>query len=603
MKDLDIYQKQAVLSTHRNTVVTACPGAGKTTVIINRILHLMLMDAVTGIILITYTNNAANEFRKRLPAHALARLSFCGTIHGFAKWWIEEYCLDPDGNKTALTVMDEEESMDLLEALVEHYGLAKKFTKTALKEILRRTDDPPVGLCHDPEDNLYRSFLKRQWDTARYSFAGLLATARREMAKRSYEAFDLVVDEYQDASKSTHELLEGLKTSSRFYVGDANQSIFGFIGGSPERLLELAARAKSDPENWTHVQLENTYRCAAEVAHHANLVVDRMTSRTVMASRNPKDGCVDLLGFRTSAEEQIKVANDILQFRGLEDCEGGMAVLCRTNAQCDEMRGTLRSMGIPVTERRRRDQLPGLRSALVVLDYLAKPYSEGAIDAVNKITLAPKDYTAKRQHALKECKEMEGPIWVHMAPSNRFRTLVAQIKDPALQVPEETVQLIERLDKEMNDGKNEISDLAMLLRSPDFEAEVDSIPGQVTVTTIHSAKGLEWDSVWIIGCNTCYWKGSPDEERRLFYVAMTRARSYVCASWADLCSRSVKGRILDPVESDPIPAVREHLERTLPRTRLRKSSISEIDNGAKLRKSSTSEYMGLGDDSGEEKPL
>ena len=589
MNNLDIYQRQAVLSTHRNTVVTACPGAGKTTVICGRVEHMTQMDGVTPIVLITYTNAAANEFRKRLPNRSQRLLKFSGTIHGFAKWWLEEYCRDPEWNKTTLTVMDEEESMELLESLVEHYGLAKKFTKTALKEILRRTDDPPVGLCHDPEDNLYRSFLKRQWDTAQYSFAGLLATARREMAKRSYEAFDLVVDEYQDASKSTHELLEGLKTSSRFYVMDVNQSIFGFIGGKPEYGMELMGRAKSDPENWTHVQLENTYRCAAEIAEAANKVVERMTSRTVMASRSLMEGTVDLLGFRTSAEEQIKVANDILQFRGLEEVEGGMAVLCRTNAQCEEMRGMLRSMGIPVTERRRRDQLPGLRSALVVLDYLAKPWNESAIDAVNKLTLSPKDYAAKRQYALKECKEMEGPIWAHMAPSNRFRTLAAQIKDPALQVPEETVQVIERLDKEMNDGKNEISDLSMLLRSPDFEAEVESIPGQVTVTTIHSAKGLEWDSVWIIGCNTCYWKGSPDEERRLFYVALTRARSYVCASWADLCSRSVKGRILDPVESEPIPAVREHLERPLPRTRLRKSS--------------TSEFMGLGDDSGEERPL
>lgn len=586
MTELDIYQKQAVYSEHPNTVVTACPGAGKTTVICERVKRTLdirgIVYSKSDIVLITYTNAAANEFRERLPGMAVECLAFCGTIHGFAKWFLDHYCLDPDGKQSSLSVMDEAETLEQLQRIADSMRL--KITKTDLKSIARSTAEPTVGVTTDPKELLYRAHLKEQWNTSRFSFAGLLYIAKRELKRLGGRKFDLIVDEYQDASASTHELLEELPTMSRFYVGDANQSVFGFIGGSPTRLMELAARANED-RTWLHITLQNTYRCAHEIADAANKIVDRLPSRTVMASRQTEPGQVDLNEYNTSIEEQMAVAKAVMEVIHVED-EVNCAVLCRTNAQCEDMRAMLRNLGVLVKERVRGEQLPGLRQALVILDYLAKPGSEHAIEAVNRLIMPPSMFAELKQKALRECRQMSAPV---MRPMNQkygeIGLIAAHIFNDELRIPEETLAAIDQAEHSLPQGAT-AGDLAMLLRSPDFETEApESAEHGVEVTTVHGAKGLEWDAVWIVGANECYWKGSADEERRLFYVALTRARVYASVSWACMCARSVKGRVLDPVASEPVPAVRELLEllerreRSLPRTRLHRMP-PELQTGA-----------------------
>lgn len=564
MTELDIYQKQAVYSEHENTVVTACPGAGKTTVICERVKRTLdirgIVYSKSDIVLITYTNAAANEFRERLPGGKVDCLAFCGTIHGFAKWFLNDHCLDPDGNKVPMSVMDEAETLEQLQRIAD--GMRLKITKTDLKSIARATAEPSAGVTTEPKELLYRAHVKEQWNTARYSFAGLLCIAKRELKRLGGRKFDLIVDEYQDASASTHELLQALPTRSRFYVGDANQSIFGFIGGSPNRLMGLVENAVAFPGEWAHIQLQNTYRCAWEIAEAANKVVERLPSRTVMASRQTEPGHVDLNEYNTSSEEQMAVAKAVMELTHVED-EASCAVLCRTNAQCEDMRAMLRNIGVLVKERVRGEQLPGLRQALVILDYLDNPKSESRVEAVNRLVMPPSMFAEEKRKALKECREMSGP-------KGDFDFLATSVSN---QIPIETIRTILKAQRTMN-GDGTPGDLAMLLRSPDFEAEApESAEHGVEVTTVHGAKGLEWDAVWIVGANECYWKGSADEERRLFYVALTRARLFASVSWACMCARSVKGRVLDPVASDPIPAVRElaefrRRERSLPRTRV-----------------------------------
>lgn len=592
MTELDIYQKQAVYSEHQNTVVTACPGAGKTTVICERVKRTLdirgIVYSKSDIVLITYTNAAANEFRERLPGGKVDCLAFCGTIHGFAKWFLDHYCLDPDGNKVTMSVMDETETLEQLQRIAD--GMRLKITKTDLKSIARATAEPSAGVTTEPKELLYRAHLKEQWNTARFSFAGLLYFTRRELKRLGGGKFDLIVDEYQDASASTHELLQELPTRSRFYVMDVNQSIFGFIGGKPQFGMELMENAVAFPSEWIHITLHNTYRCAWEIAEAANKIVDRLPSRTVMASRQPEPGQVDLNEYNTSIEEQMAVATSMLELTYEED-EASCAVLCRTNAQCEDMRAMLRNIGVLVKERVRVQQLPGLRQALVILDYLDNQKSESRVEAVNRLVMPPSMFAEEKRKALKECRQMAGPT----LPSARgtFELIASYIADEEKRIPERTLDVIEKASRSLQPRGWSAGDLAMLLRSPDFEAEApESAEHGVEVTTVHGAKGLEWDAVWIVGANECYWKGSADEERRLFYVALTRARVFASVSWACMCARSVKGRVLDPVASEPIPAVRELLERrerSLPRTILRKSS--------------TKEHMGLGDDSGEERPL
>lgn len=287
-----------------------------------------------------------------------------------------------------------------------------------------------------------------------------------------------------------------------------------------------------------------------------------MPSRTVMASRQTEPGQVDLNEYNTSIEEQMAVAKAVMELTHVED-EASCAVLCRTNAQCEDMRAMLRNIGVLVKERVRGEQLPGLRQALVILDYLDNPKSESRVEAVNRLLMAPGQFAEAKREALRQCKHMDGP-------KGDFDFLATSVSD---QIPFETIRTILKAQRTMN-GDGTPGDLAMLLRSPDFEAEApESAEHGVEVTTVHGAKGLEWDAVWIVGANECYWKGSADEERRLFYVALTRARLFASVSWACMCARSVKGRVLDPVASDPIPAVRElaefrRRERSLPRTRV-----------------------------------
>lgn len=572
--ELDIYQEQAVLSTAPNTVVTACAGAGKTKVIIERTKLLADSNPHPSIVLITYTNGAAEEFRARLPKETQAMLIYSGTIHGYCRGLMQ------DELGVRIIVMDEEETMAELELL--RASLSIKATGKDLERIARRTDRPADGFL-TPLDLLYRTWFNDQFHKMqRFSFSGLIGWARQLVEKADMFNINLIVDEYQDVGKDTHDLLQNMNVKTRFVCGDVNQAIYSFIGGSPEHLLALKANCTMSGANgWRHFELHNTYRCTQPVVDTANAVIHSLPTRLVMETKS--EGFGTATAYRRHSTTVVELAELAGELTGYEPEQVScVAVICRTNALCEEARNVLKSSGVPVKAKIQKSQLQGLNTALLFLEYAAHPENEHLTKRVMSLVKSPAQFDDLTRASLKIGKSMPGLLKYGIADGAEavdwaYGHASGSIVDPMKAVPKTTFSAITRALNEMAPHST-VEDLIFKIRSPDFEpAEISSEYG-VTVTTAHGAKGKEWDYVYIVGANECYWRGAADEERRLFYVAVTRAKLFVNISWSQLCSRWQKGRTLEPAESEPIPAVAEAMGKVRPPMPQRGNMPAELES-------------------------
>jgi DNA helicase-2/ATP-dependent DNA helicase PcrA len=515
-------QSQAVESTHDKILALAGPGSGKTRVLVERIKRLIGQGhSPRGMAAITYTNAAADELTERIGQG----LGYVGTLHGFCLRLIEKDA-ENFGFPKRLAVLDEQQADELLAQCAQdlNYRGSKESLRTAIYSLYRQ----PTR--HATDSLVATRFVNSLRLNGLLTFDTILLEALRSMAfgtrPRSVESFShLFVDEFQDAADIDAEIYRALRIPNQFMVGDPDQSIFAFRGSNVGNITGL-----SMVDGWQVIRLEQNYRCGQKICEAANKLIsqnwNRVDKRTISATDSP--------GFVTLKECSIPLAEqNYVTTQLMEAASRGQsaAVLLRTNDLVDQWTEFLDSQGVKIA-RRTAQQRPAdwrfVRTAIALFsdpenDWLAGQFisakhgAEKAHKAAIEAAAAGKSLNA---HGLSIPPEL---------PPSAYTSILARCG-----ASQESISIVENAISALPPDSNGADLLLRLAQDENARAEEGR---GVTVTTYHSAKGREFDVVFLPAVEQDVIPGKAksrviEEERRLFYVGLTRARHHVTITYA-----------------------------------------------------------------------
>ncbi|MEO6470200.1 MAG: ATP-dependent DNA helicase UvrD2 [Aeromicrobium sp.] len=545
LKALDPEQRAVALSLRGPVCVVAGAGTGKTRAITHRIAYGVATSVYkpTEVLAVTFTNRAAGEMRGRLRALGAegvqARTFHSAALRQARYFWPQVYGSEfPELTRSKIPLVNEATRRSGLRAdaavlrdLSAEIEWAKvsnvRPTDYARASVEARrevsgVDAPTIGNVFAAYEDIKRDRNRMDMEDILLVTAAILSDDERVAAqvRRQYRWF--VVDEYQDVNPLQATLLN-LWLGGRddlCVVGDPLQTIYSFAGASPEI---LGSFARTYPEGERH-ELVRNYRSTPQIVAAANAVFGRGTKVKgvqLQSQQEPGDP-VSYTGYSDEVAEANAVANEIsLLHRGGTPYRE-MAILFRINAQSESFEEALGQHNIPYVLRgvERFFERAEVRQGITLLRGAARGGQEAA-DLLSEVkaVLASVGYRD------------EAPAGTG-AVRDRWESLHALVSMAA--------------DLAQSDAKAGLTDLVADLDRRAANAHAPAADG-VTLATLHSAKGLEWDAVFCIGMHEGMMPSvhaqSPvevEEERRLFYVGLTRARKDLMISWA--ASRNPGGR-------------------------------------------------------------
>ncbi|MGD9618407.1 MAG: ATP-dependent DNA helicase UvrD2 [Mycolicibacterium sp.] len=551
--DLDDEQREAVLAPRGPVCVLAGAGTGKTRTITRRIAYLVTAGHVAPaqVLAVTFTQRAAGEMRGRLralggEAPGVSTESVQAmTFHAAARRQLAYFWPRVVGN-TGWQLLDTKFSIVAQAANRAGLPTSTDDVRDLAGEIewakasLISPEDYPPTVAEAGRDipfdaakvaAVYAGYeaLKGRGDVLMLDFDDLLlhtaaaietdAAVAQEFRDR-YRCF--VVDEYQDVTPLQQRVLDAWlgNRDDLTVVGDANQTIYSFTGASPRYLLDFSRRFPDAAV----VRLERDYRSTPQVVSLANRVIAGARGR-MAGSR------LHLVGQRASGPEPTfnehpdevaeaaAVARKVKKLLESGTAASEIAVLYRINAQSEVYEEALTEVGVPFQVRGGEGffSRQEIRQALLALQRAAEratEHAEGGPAEVVRTTLEPLGLTAQPPSGSRA--------------RERWEALVA---------------LVELVDQEV--AQRPQIDLPALVAELRKRADARHPPvvQGVTLASLHAAKGLEWDAVFLVGLAdgtlpiSHALSHGPDseaveEERRLFYVGVTRAREHLALSWA-----------------------------------------------------------------------
>lgn len=513
-------QAAAVDSDSKSLLIAAGPGAGKTTVLVERIARLLgQFVRREEIVAITYTNAAAAEIQRRIdqiPFGGGGELGFCGTLHSFCLRLIQQY-FDIIGYPSAnLGVLDEEQSDALLRRCAADLNCRESMT-TIRKALAHLAPGKFKGLA---EMTAYRFVLELRRNGL-ISYDLILNQALFLIRKGiSLPYTHLLVDEFQDSAAIDARIYEELPFENKFFVGDDSQAIFAFRGGDVTNFLYLARDPRTEV-----ICLEENYRSDRAICEAANRLIAHNTARVRQLTRpvSNDSGTVDVRRFQNHVGEMMAV------IEAIHTSDGTSAVLVRnrkgqegTGATVGDWVKALEGAGIEVATRqsRRPSDWATVKTAIGVLNdpendwlcYSLLKAMRGAIEADNVKTNAAAEGVSINAYRLGT------PAGVELTSYGQWLAKIG--------ISDESREIVERAISKLLPGSSGTDLMAMLAADEEYSEEEGS---GVCVTTYHGAKGREWSNVFLPCFEQELLPGTAksmdlEESRRLAYVAMTRAK-------------------------------------------------------------------------------
>ncbi|MBO0811372.1 MAG: ATP-dependent DNA helicase UvrD2 [Microlunatus sp.] len=544
---LDPEQREVATSLGGPVAVIAGAGTGKTRAITHRIAYAVACGVCspTSVLAVTFTTRAAGELRGRLQQLGVsgvqARTFHSAALRQAQYFWPKAYGSDLPpivDNRYGLVA----EAASRLRISAEAGGLRDLITEISWAKVSNVTpeDYPRIAAAgnrrlasHDPETiaRVFGAYEQVKRDRARIDFDDILLCAAAMIAEHPQVAAEirrtyrhLVVDEYQDVSPLQQALLDLWRGDSEdlCVVGDPAQTIHSFAGAQATFLTGFARRHPGT----TVVRLVRDYRSSPEVVRVANRVLQgaapakggRLNPVLLEAQRDHGPEPV----IRDAQDEVSEAAAVADWLAGLHRSGVGyreMAVLFRLNAQSPVFEQALADRDIPYLVRggERFYERPEVRQALLTLRTQARA--------------AEVEQVTEHLPAVGQVKALLGGLgWTEQPPNGtgalreRWESLAALVAAAE--------------DFAANRPGCAVTDIVLELQR---RADAQHVPAAngVTVSTLHSAKGLEWDAVAVVGVSEgslpfvlATTEGQLEEERRLFYVGITRARVHLRISWA-----------------------------------------------------------------------
>jgi DNA helicase-2/ATP-dependent DNA helicase PcrA len=542
LASLDPEQREVATALGIPVAVIAGAGTGKTRAITHRIAYAAAVGAYDprATLAVTFTTRAAGELRSRLRALGVdgvaARTFHSAALRQATYFWPRAYGHDlPPVTENSFTLVADAASRlrlptdtAVIRDLSAEIGWAK--VSNVLPEgypaIARSLNRVVASLEPEQVARTFVTYEELKRDRGRIDFTDILLCCAALLDEHEHIAAEvrrtyrhLVVDEYQDVSPLQQRLLDLWRGAGRdlCVVGDPAQTIHTFAGASSSHLLRLPDRLPGTRV----VELVRDYRSTPQVVALANRLLRGSGQRHVdLVAQQPPGPEPELAPATDEATEATDVAT------WLQSCHADgidwreMAVLFRINAQSPTVELALSRAGIPYQVRgaERFFERPEVRQAVAAIRAAAR--TEGELEGMPRVRAT-----------------LSALGWTHDPPEGAGRVrekwesqnaLLDALADHATSMPSPPT---------LDDLVEEVQRRTDLDHAP--------VGSGVTVSTLHSAKGLEWDAVALVGIHEggvpFVLAVTPDqiaEERRLLYVGVTRARSRLRISWSSARSGS-----------------------------------------------------------------
>ncbi|MFE5714879.1 ATP-dependent DNA helicase UvrD2 [Streptomyces sp. NPDC056501] len=550
---LDPEQREVALALSGPVCVLAGAGTGKTRAITHRIAYGVRAGILqpASVLAVTFTNRAAGEMRGRLrqlgAGGVQARTFHSAALRQLQFFWPKavggdmprllerKIQLVADAAARCRIRLDRNELRDVT-GEIEWAKVTQTVPADYPAAVAKSVRDAP----RDPAEisQIYALYEQLKRDRAAIDFEDVLLLTvgilqdRHDIAeqiRRQYQHF--VVDEYQDVSPLQQRLLD-LWLGDRdnlCVVGDASQTIYSFTGATPDHLLNFRNRHP----NATVVKLVRDYRSTPQVVHLANGLLSQARGRAaehrleLISQRDPgpEPAYTEYADEPAEAEGTARRIRDLIA-AGVP--AGEIAVLYRINAQSEVYEQALADAGVPYQLRgaERFFERQEVREAGIALRGAARAGGNDSLldDADDlpsqvRAVLSTKGWTSKPPSGSGAVRDR----WESLAALVRLAEDFARAKSGAT----------------LSDLVAELDERAAAQHAPTVQG--------VTLASLHAAKGLEWDAVFLVGLTEgmmpiTYAKTDEqvEEERRLLYVGVTRARLHLSLSWA--LSRAPGGR-------------------------------------------------------------
>ncbi len=558
LSHLNPSQQEAVVFDKGPLLVLAGPGSGKTRVLTYKTAWLIGKGiAPENILLLTFTNKAAEEMKKRIKKLTGEIPSMSGTFHSFCAkvLRIEGKVLGISPN---FVIYDEADQLETVRAAMKEIDISTdKFKPVSILNLISQAKNELISALEYPQyafgplqTTAVRIYLTYQRLLKKYQaldFDDLLLEAVRlfqkekKILEKYQQQFDyILIDEYQDTNQAQYVLTRLLAKKKRklCVVGDASQAIYGFRGANFRNLLNL----KKDFPEIKIINLEQNYRSTQIILDAAWEVIKRNTTHPVlkMEAEKKKGKPVFLYCAKDQKEEAFFVLETI---RNSGYQYSDFAILYRTNAQSRTLEEVFLHAGIPYVliggvrfyERKEiKDCLAYLRLLFDPNDNISlkrvKKLGEERFKKFAKFRKKIKNKNFSTLELLDEVLKKVGYLEMFNPKNEEDLSRLENIKElrsvasefPYLGAFLENVSLLTAEYLPANSGR------------PDGEFEA------VTLMTIHAAKGTEFPVVFMVGMEegllphikSMGSKEELEEERRLCYVGMTRAKEELYLSFA-----------------------------------------------------------------------
>ncbi len=580
-------QKEAVLCTEGPLLILAGAGSGKTRVLTTKIAYLIEECGINpyNILAITFTNKAAKEMRDRIYMQigAKAKGAQISTFHSFGVRILTDH-FEELGYQKNFVIMDSDDTTSIIKKILKNMDLdPKSYNPNAIRNQISNCKNEMMSYkdyekfaIGDYEKVVYQVFKEYETtlkDNNSVDFDDLLLLPiklfkeHNEILNEYQERFQYVlIDEYQDTNETQYILSKMIcaKYKNICCVGDEDQSIYSFRGANYRNILNF----EKDYPNARVIKLEQNYRSTTTILDAANDVIKHNKDRKDKAlwSNNGKGDLIDYYRAYNGIDEAQYVTREIKKLVGSGVKYQDISVLYRTNAQSHTVEEELLKDSIPY-------RIVGgvgfysRKEIKDVLAYLRLIYNSKDNISLLRVINVPKRGIGNKtisnliEKANKENESIYNVITdgKEYAFKEMIEKLRVQSQDLTLTELVERVLEVSGIKKEYEEEKSLEADIRLenleelktvtrtfeeregIVSLEDFLLEVslvtdvneyDQDPDKVSLMTVHSVKGLEYDYVFIVGLeeglfphmNSLLSESELEEERRLCYVAITRAK-------------------------------------------------------------------------------
>ncbi|WP_083996702.1 ATP-dependent helicase [Fervidobacterium thailandense] len=583
LEELDEEQREAVLNSSGRTVVIAGPGSGKTRVITYKIAYLLQTGIKPSeIVLVTFTRAAAKEMierAQRVTKKDLGEMT-AGTFHHVCNVILRRYG-SVIGIRPNFTILDESDSKDLMKIVRARFATSKQMSKAlptvaelySLLTYSNNTLQSPYEVVSkkakrwlnvvDVIERIFEEYSLEKDKQNVLDYDDLLLKTLYllenypDIRERISSKFRwILVDEFQDTNIVQLKIVEFLSQvhGNIFVVADDAQSIYSFRGARFENVKEIMKGANV-------FKIQTNYRSTDKIVELVNsMIPSSSVPKRLRAVRVGSQKPV-IVNTYDHFDEAKFVAQRILEHVNEGTSYEDIAVIYRAHSHSLELQVELSKRNIPfrVLSGLRFTETAHAKDVIAFLKVLQNPYDALSWMRVLKLLENVGDVTAEK--IVTQLLESESPIDTLMQLSvksndfSNFKEIVLSSlgKQPSTQIRrfyEGFYQMY--LETHYPDFRDREEDVERLIEMAEFydttedflnditvseditRTGMEKEEGKVTLTTVHQAKGLEWRVVFVIGVNPgdfphflAVKEGNLDEEERLFYVAITRAKDYL----------------------------------------------------------------------------